>query len=57
MLNKIDKKSDSLIREDLLKNGIEIEAGPVKKTGAAGPIMSFYIRDPDKNLIAISNKI
>ena len=36
---------------------IKIEDGPVKKTGANGPIRSIYVRDPDKNLIEISNKI
>ena len=36
-------------------NQIKIEDGPVKKTGATGPIISIYIRDPDENLIEISN--
>ena len=36
---------------------IKIEDGPVQKTGANGPIRSVYIRDPDKNLIEISNQI
>jgi len=29
----------------------------VRKTGANGPLMSLYIRDPDGNLIEISNYI
>jgi catechol 2,3-dioxygenase-like lactoylglutathione lyase family enzyme len=35
--------------------GILIIEGPVKKTGARGPIESFYFRDPDLNLIEVSN--
>ena len=34
---------------------IKIEDGPVQKTGANCPIRSIYIRNPDKNLIEISN--
>ena len=35
--------------------GVEIEDGPVRRTGASGPIMSVYFRDPDQNLIEVSN--
>jgi catechol 2,3-dioxygenase-like lactoylglutathione lyase family enzyme len=35
--------------------GVEILEGPVKRTGAMGPINSFYFRDPDMNLIEVSN--
>lgn len=41
--------------EHLKKNSVEILEGPVRRTGAAGPIISVYIRDPDGNLIEISN--
>lgn len=38
------------------KVGVPVEEGPVARTGATGPIASVYIRDPDGNLIEISNR-
>ena len=35
--------------------GVEIIEGPGDKSGAVGPIRSFYFRDPDGNLIEVSN--
>ena len=35
--------------------GVPVEAGPVERTGATGPIVSCYLRDPDHNLIELSN--
>ncbi|WP_339235189.1 VOC family protein [Bacillus sp. FSL K6-1012] len=40
--------------EHLTKMNVNIEQGPVKRTGALGPIISVYIRDPDQNLVEIS---
>ncbi len=37
--------------------GVEIEAGPVPRSGAAGPIQSIYFREPDGNLIEIANAV
>ncbi|GAB2583279.1 VOC family protein [Dyella jejuensis] len=35
---------------------VAIEQGPVPRTGAQGPIQSVYLRDPDGNLIEVSNE-
>jgi catechol 2,3-dioxygenase-like lactoylglutathione lyase family enzyme len=35
--------------------GVEILDSPVKRTGAIGEILSIYLRDPDGNLIEVSN--
>jgi catechol 2,3-dioxygenase-like lactoylglutathione lyase family enzyme len=39
----------------LATQAVAIEEGPVTRTGATGTIESVYIRDPDGNLIEISN--
>ena len=43
------------VTESLKDNGVAIIQGPVDKTGAMGPIKSVYFRDPDGNLIEVSN--
>ena len=45
--------------EDVIRHvqscGVPIVEGPVERTGAMGKIRSVYVRDPDRNLIEISN--
>ena len=47
--------------EDVKKHirtcGINIVEGPVRRAGAKGSILSIYLRDPDGNLIELSNFI
>jgi catechol 2,3-dioxygenase-like lactoylglutathione lyase family enzyme len=38
-------------------NDVALEHGPVEKTGATGPLWSVYVRDPEGNLIEISNQM
>jgi len=39
----------------LKAEGVVIAQGPVEKTGALGTMMSVYFRDPDGNLLEVSN--
>ncbi len=40
---------------ELARHRITLVAGPVSRTGAAGPLNSVYIRDPDGNLIELGS--
>lgn len=40
-----------------VREGVPVVEGPVRRTGAQGPIMSLYIRDPDGNLLELSNPL
>ena len=53
----ITKTPISEVQRFLVSKGIEIEEGPVHRTGALGQIVSIYIRDPDQNLIELSNYV
>jgi catechol 2,3-dioxygenase-like lactoylglutathione lyase family enzyme len=44
-----------VVLADLAASGVAVEDGPVSRTGARGSITSVYIRDPDRNLIELSN--
>ena len=43
------------VEKELRARGVAVELGPVERTGATGKITSIYLRDPDRNLIEISN--
>ena len=40
-----------------IRNNIDVEYGPIKQIGATGALYSIYVRDPDKNLIEIANRV
>ena len=42
------------IRAHLAACGVEVIAGPVRKTGALGPMTSHYCRDVDGNLVEVA---
>ena len=41
----------------LEEHGVAVEQGPVERTGATGPILSVYVRDPDGNLVELANRL
>jgi len=41
----------------LAREHITIEAGPVARRGALGPLRSVYFRDPDGNLVEVSEYV
>ena len=43
--------------DHLDQQGVAIEQGPIERTGATGPILSVYIRDPDGNLLELSEPL
>lgn len=50
----VDDDLDS-VRAQLAAKGVTVEKGPVLRTGANGRINSVYFRDPDGNLVELSN--
>ena len=52
----VSERVESL-QAKLVHLGVEIIEGPVARTGATGPLRSIYIRDPDGNLIELSNRV
>jgi catechol 2,3-dioxygenase-like lactoylglutathione lyase family enzyme len=45
------------IARHLAAEGVDVIEGPVAKTGAAGALLSIYFRDPDGNLVEVSNQV
>ncbi|HTV70105.1 MAG TPA: VOC family protein [Rhizobiaceae bacterium] len=41
--------------EHLAREGVAVIDGPGERAGATGPILSVYFKDPDGNLVEVSN--
>ena len=52
----VSERVESL-QTKFVKLGVDIVEGPVERTGATGRLRSIYIRDPDGNLIELSNRV
>lgn len=45
------------VQAHLAAHAVPVIEGPVRRTGATGPILSVYFRDPDGNLIEVANRL
>jgi catechol 2,3-dioxygenase-like lactoylglutathione lyase family enzyme len=45
------------VERELERAGVAFELGPVQRTGAISPLRSLYLRDPDGNLVELSEPI
>lgn len=45
------------VQAHLAARSVPLVEGPVRRTGATGPILSVYLRDPDGNLIEVANRL
>ena len=45
------------VEAQVRSQGVKVVQGPVPKTGATGAMSSIYVRDPDGNLVEISNYV
>jgi catechol 2,3-dioxygenase-like lactoylglutathione lyase family enzyme len=52
----VDEDADT-IAAWLHGRGVSVAEGPVARTGALGPITSFYFRDPDGNLVELATYV
>lgn len=45
------------VQAHLTAHAVPVIEGPVRRTGARGPLLSVYFRDPDGNLVEVSNRL
>jgi uncharacterized protein len=45
------------VNAHLQAQGVSVIEGPIRRTGATGPLLSLYVYDPDENLIEIANPL
>lgn len=53
----ITKEPLELVITHLTRLSIPTEQGPVERIGAMGKLLSVYLRDPDNNLLEVSNSL